>query len=384
MRTFRKETFRCSLFLFLFTMLLSAAAFGRTINAPSYHLVNVTKAESLKGRFVKAGSRKKFLRPAGNYLKNRWVNVKGAIYYLDQNGYKFKGWVLYKGRKYRVKSTGLEVGKIFTSDGKLYYANHKGYIVTGKWIRIEKKKYYAGPDGRLLTGEHFIDGKWYYFNKHGKYVKNHKFKNAIDPSKPMIALTFDDGPGPYTDRLLNCLSRNNARATFFMVGTSVPSHASTLKRMVQLRCELGSHSDTHARMTSLGAAGVSAQFASCSAKIKAACGSSPTVCRLPYGDGHNVPWVLSAAGLPSIYWSVDTRDWANTGNPQHTVNAVLSGARNGAIILMHDIHASTVAAAEAVIPALIARGYQLVTVSELAEYKGRTSLRAGRSYYNFY
>jgi len=89
--------------------------------------------------------------------------------------------------------------------------------------------------------------------------------------------------------------------------------------------------------------------------------------------------VLSAAGLPSIYWSIDTRDWANRSNPQHTVSAVLNYVQDGDIVLMHDIHQATVTAAETIIPALIRRGYQLVTVSELAQFKGVT-LKTGNTY----
>ena len=99
--------------------------------------------------------------------------------------------------------------------------------------------------------------------------------------------------------------------------------------------------------------------------------------------GHNSSWVLNSTGLPSIYWSIDTMDWANTGSPQHTVNAVIGHVRSGDIVLMHDIHRSTVIAAESIIPTLVRKGYQLVTVSELAKYKGKTSLHAGKTYYHF-
>ena len=384
MKTARKQFAGYAILFFMVTLFLSEHVQARTITAPEYSLTDVTSAKALQGKFVKKGSRKKFLRSSGRYLTSRWVKVGKAIYYVDQNGNKYSGWVLYRGKKYRVKSTGLEIGKIFTSGGKRYYANEHGVVVEDHWITYKAKKYYADSKGQLLVGVHYIDGAWRYFNKNGTYNEGKKITSRVNPSKPMIALTFDDGPGQYTDRLLNCLSLNKARATFFMVGTSVPSHASTIRRMLKLHCELGNHSNSHARMTSLSAAGVASEFAACSAKIRDACGSGPTVCRLPYGDGHNVPWVLQAAGLPSIYWSVDTRDWDNTGSPQHTVNAALAGARDGAIILMHDIHYSTVVAAETIIPTLIARGYQLVTVSELARYKGGAALHAGRSYYNFY
>ena len=114
-----------------------------------------------------------------------------------------------------------------------------------------------------------------------------------------------------------------------------------------------------------------------------ACGQSPTVGRLPFGDGHNADRVLSAMHLPSIYWSVDTNDWRNTDNPQETINKALSCAKDGAIILLHDKHAASVTAAECIIPALINRGFQLVTVNEMARYKGAAPLQLGRTYYSF-
>ena len=369
----------------LFLFLLCCPAFSApTLKAPAYQLADVTQAKIADGVFISKNGKKHFKAADGRLLKSRWINLNGSIYYLDKKGRKFTGWVIYRGNRYRTGPHSLYIRRKFVSAGKTYYAGKKGRVAVSRWIKLDGDTYYAGPRGILLTGEHFINGKWVYFDKNGKYKKNHVFLNKVDPSRPMLALTFDDGPGPYTDRLLSCLNKYHARATFFMVGTSVPGRASTIRRMKAIGCELGDHSDTHARMTTLSSSGIYSEFASCAAKIRSACGSSPTVCRLPYGEGHNSSWVLSStAGLPSIYWSVDTRDWANTGNPQSTINAALSGASSGAIILMHDIHYSTVIAAETIIPALINRGYQLVTVSELAKYKGHTSLYSGRTYYHF-
>ena len=200
----------------------------------------------------------------------------------------------------------------------------------------------------------------------------------------MVALTFDDGPGAYTMRLLNCLQANNAKATFFMVGSSVPNYKSAVKKMASIGCELGNHSYSHSRMPAVSAADRSSEVARTNANIESAAGAQATVFRLPYGDGASNSAVLADIGLPSIYWSLDTRDWANTGNPQHTINTVLNTVRNGDIILMHDIHKSTVDAAETIIPALQKRGYQLVTVSQLAKYKGKTALQNGKTYYNFH
>jgi peptidoglycan/xylan/chitin deacetylase (PgdA/CDA1 family) len=168
-----------------------------------------------------------------------------------------------------------------------------------------------------------------------------------------------------------------------MVGSSVPNYKSTVKRMAKLGCELGNHSYDHSRMSALSDSARASQVSRTSSNIKSAAGAAPTVFRLPYGDGASNAGVLSSLGLPSIYWSLDTRDWANTSDPQHTVQAVLGSVKNGDIILMHDIHKSSVDAAETIIPALINRGYQLVTVTQLAQYKGKTTLHSGKTYYSF-
>jgi len=85
--------------------------------------------------------------------------------------------------------------------------------------------------------------------------------------------------------------------------------------------------------------------------------------------------------MPNILWNIDTLDW-KTRNADSTVNAVLSKVKDGDIILMHELYGATATATERLVPELVARGYQLVTVSELAKYKG-TALTAGRYYFSF-
>ena len=401
---------------------------------------NVTQAETVTGTWEKTESGVTFKPQDGKIITNQWINFKGKIYYLDSKGQRVTEWVLYRGKRYyltkygvlrfgwigkryMLKSTGAMAKGWQQIYGETYYFNSKGNRVTGwkkikgsyyyfdpngilqkncwirtsghtyrldtngkrlisQWIRVKNKKYYLNEKGYRVTGDVLIKGKWYHFKNNGVYDPTAKV-DAPNPQKPMVALTFDDGPGPYTDRLLDCLKCNNAKATFFMVGSSVPGRASTVRRMAAMGCELGNHSWSHPRLSSLSNAGIQDQISRTSSAIRNAADKSPTLCRLPYGDGHNSSRVLYAVGLPSIYWSIDTRDWANTGNPQHTINAVLNSVQDGDIILMHDIHASSVTAAETIIPALISRGYQLVTVSELAKYKGNTTLRTGTTYYSF-
>lgn len=198
----------------------------------------------------------------------------------------------------------------------------------------------------------------------------------LDPSRPMVALTFDDGPGKYTDKILSCLEKYGARATFFVVGKSVPGWAGTVKRAVNLGCEIGNHTWSHVNLSSSGAATISSQISKTNSAVYNAAGVYPKIYRPPYGAYNN--YVLSNVAMPAIMWSVDTLDWKHRDIAK-TYQSVINNAQDGAIILMHDIHAPTAEAAQRLIPALLKRGYQLVTVSELlAARKGYVS--SGKAY----
>ena len=197
---------------------------------------------------------------------------------------------------------------------------------------------------------------------------------GVDPSRPMVALTFDDGPhATVTPRILNCLEANGARATFFMVGNRVPGNASLVQRMAALNCEVANHTYTHANLTKLSPDGIVSTIAQTNQAVANACGVTPKLVR-PTGGSYNstVLQSLGNMGMPAILWSIDTLDW-KTRNAQNTINVVLSQVKDGDIILMHDLYSTSADAAEVIIPELIARGYQLVTVSELAQYRGGMS-----------
>lgn len=252
-----------------------------------------------------------------------------------------------------------------------------GEYAKNEFIPFEGERYYFGEDRKKVTGELQIGGKLYTFSKEGK-VTSEKF--YVDPTKPMLALTFDDGPGAETEKLLEVLEKYNARATFFMVGTRVPQHPETIKKMQEIGCELGNHTSDHQNLTKLSDTEIKSVIQSVSDQVAEATGGSPTtVTRPPYGafDDH----VKAAAPNPLIMWSVDTLDW-KTKNVESTVKSVNS-ATDGDIVLMHDIHKTSVEAAIQVIPQLVEKGYQLVTVSEMAEARGVT-LENGGVYFSFY
>ncbi len=202
----------------------------------------------------------------------------------------------------------------------------------------------------------------------------------VDPSRPMVALTFDDGPQPSVgNRIMDCLAQYGGKATFFLVGDRVAPYASEVQRMVAEGHEVANHSMNHKYLQKLGAAQIQAQVALCNDAIEAACGVRPKIMRLP-GGNHNAT-VRANTHMPMIQWNIDTLDW-KTKNAQKTIQSVLGRVKDGDVVLMHELYSQTGDAALQLIPELVNRGYQLVTVSEMAAAKGYP-LVAGNLYSSF-
>lgn len=189
----------------------------------------------------------------------------------------------------------------------------------------------------------------------------------IDPTKPMVAITYDDGPSDETTpTVLDALEEHFGVATFFMVGSRISGNEAILQRSYNLGNELGNHTYDHPELSKLGSEGVQSQLSQTDELIKNACPDiTSIIMRPPFGAFNDT--VKSVANRPIIMWSLDTLDW-KTRNTQSDIDAAL-GAKDGDIILMHDIHEPTVAAAEAIITGLQEKGFQLVTVSELYQYR---------------
>lgn len=202
--------------------------------------------------------------------------------------------------------------------------------------------------------------------------------NVPDPSKPMVALTFDDGPyGPVTNRILAKLEENGGRATFFVVGNRVKTYASSVQRAVKDGCQIGNHTYDHKNpLTKLTTVQIQKQIHDTDVAVAYYAGSAPVIAR-PVGGAVN-DTVKAAAGKPLINWSIDTLDWKSK-NAASVQSKVLDHVKDGDIILMHDLYKSTADACDVIIPELTKRGYQLVTVSELAAAKG-VALKNGKLY----
>ena len=216
-----------------------------------------------------------------------------------------------------------------------------------------------------------------------KYLQNptaRKFANIPKPAekpKPApavptpivanktIALTFDDGPGPYTEKLLDILDRYDAKATFFLIGSKVSARANTLRRMQSRGHQLGNHSWSHPELNKVSAEQLASEIDQTNNVIKQAVGTKPNIIRPPYGAFNRaVLDQFRQRGMSAVVWSVDTRDWADR-NSEIVCSRAVAGARNGAVILMHDIHQTSVNAVPCILDSLKQQGYSFVTVQNL-------------------
>ena len=193
------------------------------------------------------------------------------------------------------------------------------------------------------------------------------YVRVIDPAKPMVALTFDDGPHEtWSDAILDVLEENHALATFFEVGRNVRAYPEPVRRMAELGCEVASHSNAHKDLSKLKKKALLKDLDTADAAFTDAGVEAPTLVRPPYGAVNKT--VKSATGRSMITWTVDTEDWKSR-DTQTIVDYVKSiDNLDGEIVLMHSIYESTAEAVKILVPWLQEQGYQLVTVTELLAY----------------
>ncbi|MDO4961543.1 MAG: polysaccharide deacetylase family protein [Eubacteriales bacterium] len=270
--------------------------------------------------------------------------------------------------------------------------------------------YDAPQAGVIQAGESYnITGSpeagWYSFDYNGetayvntKYLLPNAFVSAanvtackapdmtgIDPSRPMVALTYDDGPkAESTNMVLDVLEQHSARATFFLMGLNIiGSGNDCVRRAQRLGCELGNHTYGHENIGKLTAEEIRMTVRKCDYMLEETLGVEPSVLRPPGGgQDEHTQTTLAEVGHPIILWSIDTLDW-DTKDPENTYKVIMENVRDGDIILMHDTYTETAEASARVVPALLEQGYQLVTVSQLAYAKGKT-LEPGKIYRCFW
>ena len=208
-------------------------------------------------------------------------------------------------------------------------------------------------------------------------TKNRK----IDSKKPMVAITFDDGPnGTATPKILNTLEKYGVVATFFDLGQNISNFPKVVKREESLGCEVASHTYSHKNLNTLTTKQIQNDLNKAIKAYENVLGHKPALVRPPYGNANTT--VRKAINYPLINWDIDTLDWKSR-NASKILNEIHKFKDyDGRIILMHGIYDSTADAVAKLVPELINKGYQLVTVSEMAKYKGIT-LKPGKVYLNF-
>jgi len=183
-----------------------------------------------------------------------------------------------------------------------------------------------------------------------------------------VALTFDDGPGPYTRAILGVLTRMHAPATFFVIGRWARAYPKLIAAEVRAGCEVGDHTETHPQLGLLPAAAQAAEITEAGQAIHDAGAPYPVLFRPPYGSfDQTTLGILRQQRMLMVLWSADTKDYSRPGISKIIYTAV-SGAQAGAIILMHDgggDRTETVAALPRIITRLRQRGFRLVTIAQL-------------------
>jgi len=183
-----------------------------------------------------------------------------------------------------------------------------------------------------------------------------------------VALTFDDGPGPYTPEVLSVLEREHAPATFFVIGEELRYFGASTAREIRDGFAIGNHTETHPMLAHLSAHDQYEELFEQAARIELLDGPRPRLFRPPYGSFNATTFhELARLHQLMVLWSVDTGDYQQPG-VETIVQRVIAGAKPGAIFLMHDAggnRSETIAALPQIISELRKRGLHLVTVPQL-------------------
>lgn len=204
--------------------------------------------------------------------------------------------------------------------------------------------------------------------------------DEVDCSKAKcVALTFDDGPSPFTDRLLDVLNAEGAKATFFLIGNKVALDPAAARRIKDAGMEVGGHTWEHPNMTTIAREEIPRQLSAATSAIASATGTAPVLYRPPGGlSNADVRAEAGRQGLAEILWDVIPFDWINDSDIGATVYMLKTQIKPGSVVLLHDTYSSTVDLVYQFLPVLIANGYHMVTLSHLLGVRQPGSSYGGR------
>lgn len=199
----------------------------------------------------------------------------------------------------------------------------------------------------------------------------------IDPNKPIVALSYDDGPSSNTASILETLEKYGAHATFFMVGENIDMHPDWVKMVYESGNEVANHTVNHKNLNTLSAEDIRKEVENNQSKLNSTLGlDKKYLVRPPYGNTNDT--VKATVEHPMILWWVDTLDWKSK-DPDAVLEEVKKATKDGAIILMHDLYSTTAEATKKVVPWLKEQGYQICSVSEMFAARG-VKMENGKTY----
>ena len=208
-------------------------------------------------------------------------------------------------------------------------------------------------------------------------------ERVIDPTRPMIALTFDDGPTENTQAIIDVLNKYGAKATFFVVGNRIGNFEQVLPVMLQGGHEIGNHTWNHPKLPELSMSKINTAIRKCNERIEKAAGYTPRFLRPPYGSVNKTMYFEAKDyKLITVLWSLDTLDW-DLRDTEKIYKSVMENIQDGDIVLFHDTVPENVEALERILPELSARGYQFLTLSELFSF-AKNELKYMTKYVNLY
>jgi len=216
----------------------------------------------------------------------------------------------------------------------------------------------------------------------GKDAENYFATNRkLDKNKPMVALTFDDGPDPVrTQKIIDILQKYHSRATFFDIGNLMEKYPTVLKAEFDSGCDVGGHTYSHTNLNNLSKEEIEEEMNKMEKVFRNVTGNNLKYIRPTYGNANEL--VRTTVKHPLINWCIDSLDWKTRDKEKILEEIYQTEDFDGKIVIMHVIYDATVEAVEELIPDLINKGYQLVTISEMAEYKD-CILENGKVYYQF-
>ena len=293
-----------------------------------------------------------------NVVNNNYINVS-LKKYISYNNYQNESVdthvfdkksnkllsiddIIYDSSKYQNKLTNKFV---FDEDYITFFSVHNNKIMENK-IKLDSENTKISIEKKEETN----------------FTNYETVNKTIDANKPIIALTFDDGPSKYTKQIIELLKEYNCNATFFVLGNKVKIYKDTIKESISNGNEIGNHSYNHKWLSRLKVEDIKEQINKTQDILKEEVNYTPILLRPTYGSVNKK--IRNNTNLEIVLWNVDTLDW-KIKSSKKIADRSLSQIKDRSIILMHDTHERTYEALKIMIPKLIDEGYQFVTISEL-------------------